>query len=77
MNNSLKEQLEAFVNTRIACSQLKLEDNKDYQHSLKKIYMGANQDISDTVDDAIIIAEKSAYKQGFLDGLSIMAGLSA
>ena len=75
MNNLLTQQFKAFTDKRIGCSQLRLEDNTAYQKALDKIDTDAGEDIGEIVDDAISIAENSAYLQGLHDGLTIMAGL--
>lgn len=75
MNNSLTEHFKAFTDRRISCSQLRLEDNSAYQKALDKIDTDAGEDIGKIVNDAISIAENSAYLQGLHDGLAIMAGL--
>ncbi len=75
MNNSLTEHFKAFTDKRIGCSQLRLEDNTAYQKALDKIDTDAGEDIGEIVNDAISIAENSAYLQGLHDGLAIMAGL--
>lgn len=76
MNNLLTQQFKAFTDKRIGCSQLRLEDNSAYQKALDTIDTRGGADIGKIVDNAISIAENSAYLQGLHDGLAIMAELN-
>lgn len=76
MNNLLTQHFKAFTDSRISCSQLRLENNTAYQKALDTIDTDAGEDIGEIVNDAISIAENSAYLQRLHDGLAIMAGLS-
>ena len=76
MNNSLTEHFKAFLDRRISQVDLSLEGNNTYQKALDKIDTDAGEDIGEIVNDAISIAENSAYLQGLHDGLAIMAGLN-
>ena len=77
MKQTFKHDIEDFISARINCSQLRLEDNTDYQEALTKIYTMDSLSVVDAADDAIGIAEKSAYMLGFHDGLTFMAGFSS
>ncbi len=73
--NNFTEHFKAFIDKRIGCSQLQLENNSAYQKALNTIDTRAGEDIGEIANDAISIAENSAYLQGLHDGLAIMAGL--
>ena len=76
MNEILAEHFNAFIDRRIKQVDLTLDDDNNYQKALNTL----DKTLDNSVDNTLLvidIAKKSAYKQGFLDGLSIMAGLSA
>ena len=77
MKQTLTHDIEDFISARINCSQLRLEDNTDYQEALRKIYTMDSLSVFEAVDNAIDIAEKSAYMLGLHDGFAFMAGLSS
>ena len=76
MNIPITEHFNMFVDKRVEQVDLTLDDDKNYQKALNTLDKTLENPV-DVALEAIIIAEKSAYKQGFIDGLSIMAGLSA
>lgn len=71
---SLTADFRNFTHQRIGYSQLRLEDNPAYQKALDTIDKRAGADIGEIANDAISIAETSAYLLGLHDGLAIMAG---
>ena len=74
MNNSLTEHFKAFANRRIDKVNFSLDNNNEYQKALNALDKTKDNPV-DVALAAINIAEIAAYKQGFIDGLSIMAGL--
>lgn len=75
MNQTLAEHFKAFVDRRIYQVNLSLDDNNIYQKALNTLDKTQNNPV-DVALAAINIAEIVAYKQGFIDGLSIMAGIN-
>lgn len=75
MNNSLAEHFNAFANRRIDKVDFSLDNNNEYQKALNALDTTKHNPV-DVALAAIKIAEIAAYKQGFIDGLSIMAGLN-
>lgn len=76
MNNSLAEHFNAFANRRIDKVDFSLDDNNEYQKALDTLDKTKDNPV-DVAQAAIDIAKIAAYKQGFIDGLSLMAGCSA
>lgn len=76
MNNSLTEHFNAFANRRIDKVDFSLDDNNEYQEALNTLDKTKDNPV-DVALTAINIAEIAAYKQGFIDGLTLMAGFGA
>ena len=83
---TLAETFNTFVHSRVNIARLQAEDNADYQFAQNDI-ANASQTISkldrenldmliDNADKARNIAEKIAYRLGFVDGLRLMAALA-
>lgn len=79
VNNSLAEHFNMFVDKRIHQVKLSLENDVLYQE--QQSILDSIDDIPDSALDMYsllqLIAEEHAYKQGFIDGLTLMAGCSA
>ena len=75
MKSSLTEHFNAFANRRIDKVDFSLDDNNTFQKALNTLDKTPNNPV-DVALAAINIAEIAAYKQGFIDGLSSMAGLN-
>lgn len=84
MRNSLLEDFEDFIKSRVDCVDLRLEDNVNYQNMLDNASdCGDNirdnenmpyvEDFINIRDKAETLAESVAYKQGLADGLRLMA----
>lgn len=76
MNNSLAEHFNAFANRRIDKVDFSLDDNDTFQKALNTLDKTPNNPV-DVALTAIDIAKIAAYKQGFIDGLTLMAGFGA
>lgn len=76
MNNSLVECFNAFANRRIDKVDFSLDDNNEYQKALDTLDKTKDNPV-DVAQTAIDIAKIAAYKQGFIDGLTLMTGFSA
>lgn len=76
MNNSLAEHFNAFANRRIDKVDFSLDDNNEYQKALDTLDKTKDNPL-DVAQAAIDIAKIAAYKQGFIDGLTLMADCSA
>ena len=76
MKQTLTHDIEDFISARINCSQLRLEDNSDYQRNMCELDK-IPADAFNLANETINIAEKSAYMLGLHDGLAFMAGLSS
>ena len=76
MSKSLTEAFNDFINARIELAQMAYEETAQcreiftMQETLPKKAVNL-------ADELKTLAEQYAYKQGFIDGLSIMAGLDA
>ena len=76
MNKSLAEDFKDFMKARIGLAQMAYEETAQcreiftMQETLPKKAVNL-------ADELKTLAEQYAYKQGFIDGLSIMAGLDA
>ena len=88
MRNSLLEDSEVFIKSRVRCADFRLEDNAQYQDMLDTASdCGDNirddentpyfEDFINIRDKAESLAESVAYKQGLADGLRLMALLGA
>ena len=79
MNKILAEHFNMFVDRRINQVGKNLINDVSYQEQQHILYgMDDIPDIALEVHEILqSIAKEHAYKQGFLDGLSIMAGLGA
>ena len=79
MKSSLAEHFNMFVDKRINQVELSLENDTLYQE--QQSILDSIDDIPDSALDRYsllqLIAEKHAYRQGFIDGLTLMAGCSA
>lgn len=76
MNKLLAEHFNAFSYTRLNQVELSLDDNNEYQKALNTLDKTKDNPV-DVALAAINIAEIAAYKQGFIDGLTLIAGFGA
>lgn len=76
MNNSLAEHFNAFASRRIDKVDFSLDNNNEYQKALNTLDKTKDNPV-DVALAAINIAEIAAYKQGFIDGLTLIAGFGA
>ena len=76
MNETLAEHFKQFSYTRLYQVDLSLDDNNEYQKALNTLDKTKDNPV-DIALAAIDIAKIAAYKQGFIDGLSLMAGFGA
>ena len=74
MNNSFAVDFANFLHSRTNWANLSLEANADYQNHMCDLDE-ISADAFNLADEAINMAEEYAYKQGFLDGLSIITAL--
>ncbi len=78
MNDSLAEHFNMFVDNRLNQFELSIENDSQYQELQHILYDMKNiPDVALSLHDNLqTIAEKHAYRQGFIDGLTLMAGCS-
>ena len=74
MNNSFAKDFANFLHSRTNWANHTLEANADYQRNMCELD-DISADAFNLADEAINMAEDYAYKQGFLDGLSIITAL--
>ena len=76
MSKSLTEAFNDFINARIGLAQMAYEETAQCQE-IFTMQETLPEKAVNLADELRTLAEQYAYRQGFIDGLSIMAGLNA
>ena len=76
MNKSLAEDFKDFMKARIGLAQMAYEETAQCRE-IFTMQETLPEKAVNLADELRTLAEQYAYKQGFIDGLSIMAGLDA
>ncbi len=74
MSKSLTEAFKDFINARIGLAQMAYEQTATCQE-ICSMQETLPEKAVNLADELKTLAERYAYKQGFIDGLAIMAGL--
>lgn len=76
MSKSLAEDFKDFMKARIGLAQMAYEETAQCQEifTMQETWP---ENAANLADELKTLAERYAYRQGFIDGLSIMAGLNA
>lgn len=79
MSKSLTEAFNDFIKARIGLAQMAYEETAQCREIfiMQETLPELPEKAVNLADELKTLAEQYAYKQGFIDGLSIMAGLDA
>ena len=76
MSKSLTEDFKDFIKARIGLAQMAYEETAQCRE-IFTMQETLPENAVNLADELRTLAEQYAYRQGFIDGLSIMAGLDA
>ena len=79
MSKSLTEDFKDFIKARIGLAQMAYEETAQCREifTMQETLPELPEKAVNLADELKTLAEQYAYRQGFIDGLSIMAGLNA